>query len=111
MKEFVLDIFTDQLVINVSDEGAGTLVSRLDRETCPSCSQADCAVSCDGSQGADENNEETEQDVAARLTYNACLDAVEAVVLAHACAGINVSEPAYVTGIKTALEAIDNNLG
>jgi hypothetical protein len=40
----------------------------------------------------------------------AALDAVESVILAHACAGVDVESPAYQTGIETALEAITNHL-
>lgn len=43
--------------------------------------------------------------------YNAALDAVESLVLAHACAGINVCESKYVEGVQTTLDAIDFNLG
>jgi hypothetical protein len=40
----------------------------------------------------------------------AALDAVESVILAHACAGVDVESPAYQTGIETALEAFTNPL-
>lgn len=43
--------------------------------------------------------------------YNAALDALESLILAHACEGINVCESKYVAGVGTALDAIDNNLG
>lgn len=33
-------------------------------------------------------------------------DAVESLVLAHACAGIDVSSPAYVEGLNTTINAI-----
>ena len=109
-KEIVLDIFHEQLVINIED-GGGNIVSGLERETCPACSKEDCNFSCDGSQGAyTEDNAEDEDDVAGRLAYNGFLDAIESLALAHAIAGINVSDPAYVGGIKTALEAAGNNL-
>jgi len=41
--------------------------------------------------------------------YNAAIDGLEALVLAHACSGIDVSAPAYVEGIITAIDAINNN--
>ena len=37
-------------------------------------------------------------------------DAIESLILAHACAGIDVTSPAYVEGIETAVEAIANHL-
>ena len=42
--------------------------------------------------------------------YNVAIDAVESLILAHACAGIDVESPAYVEGIETAVEAIANHL-
>ena len=44
------------------------------------------------------------------IEYNAALDGIESLVLAHACAGVNVNSDKYRTGIETALEAIANNL-
>ena len=40
--------------------------------------------------------------------YNAAIDGLESIILAHACAGINVSDPAYLEGIETAVDAITN---
>jgi len=42
--------------------------------------------------------------------YNAAMDAIESMILAHACSGINVASLAYVEGIETAVEACANNL-
>jgi len=44
-----------------------------------------------------------------QASYNASIDGLESLVLAHACAGINVEDPRYVAGIATALEAISNH--
>jgi hypothetical protein len=44
------------------------------------------------------------------VPFNAAIDALESLILAHACAGIDVESPAYVEGIETAVEAISNNL-
>jgi hypothetical protein len=45
-----------------------------------------------------------------RIEYNAAIDGLESLILAHYCAGIDVEKPAYVEGIQTALDAIGNNL-
>ena len=44
-----------------------------------------------------------------RANHNSAIDGVEAVVLAHACAGVNVTHPDYVRGLVSALEAISNH--
>ncbi len=43
--------------------------------------------------------------------YLAAIDGLESLILAHACAGIDVTSPAYVEGIETAVQAIGNILG
>ena len=44
----------------------------------------------------------------ANRQYNAVIDGLEALVLAHACAGVDVESPAYIEGIETAVEVIAN---
>jgi hypothetical protein len=44
------------------------------------------------------------------IKFNAAIDGLESLILAHACAGIDVTSPAYVEGIETTVEAIGNNL-
>jgi len=36
------------------------------------------------------------------------INAIESLILAHACAGIDVTTPAYIEGIETAVEKINN---
>ena len=43
---------------------------------------------------------------AAERLYNAAVDGLEALILAHACAGVDVESPAYLEGIETAVEAV-----
>ena len=42
--------------------------------------------------------------------HDAAMDAIESIILAHACAGVDISSPAYVEGIETAVIACGNNL-
>ncbi len=53
---------------------------------------------------------EADQDFGAeyQASYNAAINGLESLVLAHACTGINVEDHRYVAGIATALEAISN---
>jgi hypothetical protein len=43
------------------------------------------------------------------LELKAMLDAIESLVLAHACAGVDVQSEPYLQGLETAVEAIFNN--
>lgn len=49
-------------------------------------------------------------EIHASKEYNTAIDAIESLVLAHACSGIDVTSPAYLEGIETAVEAIVNNV-
>ena len=38
------------------------------------------------------------------------IDAIESLILAHAVAGIDITTPAYIEGIETAIDAIINKM-
>jgi hypothetical protein len=71
------------ITVTVSTSTRGTIVSELSKELAP-----------DGDD----------------LEGKASADALEALILAHACAGMDVSLDSYVHGLRTAVEAIANNL-
>lgn len=100
------------IVLKLDGDGGGFVYASMLKEVCPHCNQADCNFHCDGSQGAgdeDPDNDETEHDVTDRMRFNAQMDAVESMILAHACAGIDVNSPAYTEGIETAATACGIN--
>jgi hypothetical protein len=41
--------------------------------------------------------------------YNAMMDAIESMILAHACSGIDIEDFGYIAGIEIAVEACANN--
>ena len=41
--------------------------------------------------------------------FNAGVDAIEMLILAHFCAGVDVTTPAYLEGIETAHNSLVNN--
>jgi hypothetical protein len=45
----------------------------------------------------------------AERCFDAGIDGILSLVLAHACAGVDVASPAYVEGVETAVEAIGNH--
>ena len=47
---------------------------------------------------------------ASNRQFNTAIDGLESLILAHACAGVDVESPAYVEGIETAVEAIANHV-
>lgn len=40
--------------------------------------------------------------------YNIALDAIESLILAHACEGIDVTSEAYQSGVQTTLDSLSN---
>lgn len=42
-------------------------------------------------------------------SYEAAVDGIESLIMAHACAGIDITTPAYLEGIETAVEAVTNH--
>ena len=44
------------------------------------------------------------------FNYNFACDAIEAIVLAHAIAGVNIESHAYIEGLETAIDAVANNV-
>lgn len=108
MKTITLPCFGIELTVDEENPGGGSIESDLEREKCPSCGLYDCCFNCDGSTGADDACKD--HDVELRLSYNGAMDGIEALVLAHACAGIDVESPAYLEGIETAVEGAANNL-
>ena len=43
-------------------------------------------------------------------TWDSAVDALECLILAHACAGVDVTAPAYVKGIETAVLVLETHL-
>jgi len=47
-------------------------------------------------------------EVNAPSEYEAGIDAIESLILAHACAGVDVASGAYIEGVETAVNAVAN---
>lgn len=50
-----------------------------------------------------------EAKTSAERKYNSAMDGIEAMIIGHACAGIDIETPAYKQGIESAVEACINN--
>ena len=80
MKTFNLGVY--DIVVTVEEDGSGSINSSLN----------------DGERDDGENY----------LEYEAAVNTIESMILAHACAGIPIDSPAYIEGIETAINAIAN---
>lgn len=77
-----IDLKVFGIVVTLDGKGGGKIVSDL-KET-------------DGLQ----------EDVA----YNCAMDGIESLILAHACAGVDIAAPAYIQAIETAAQACADNM-
>lgn len=50
------------------------------------------------------------QDTSENKTFNTAVDALESIILAHFCAGVDITSPAYLQGIVDAYQALCNNI-
>jgi hypothetical protein len=93
------------IVIRTNRKGSGTIESDL-KEPCPGCGSPCCYFDCPAPQR--DRTAETEAEARQRLESNCRIDGIESLILAAACAGIDVTTPAFAQAIETAVEAIWN---
>ena len=99
-----------ELSINDDGQWGGIITSDL-KEKCPCCKNIDCY---DFKHYEDYNKQEdiSYNDTSIALIikelylFNSITNGIESVILAHACAGIDIESPAYLEGIETAINAI-----
>ncbi|RUS93315.1 hypothetical protein DSM106972_096710 [Dulcicalothrix desertica PCC 7102] len=70
-----------------------------------SCSMTSVGLKCDEREAVSERNFE------ALPAYNGAIDGLEALILAQACEGIDITTDAYKRAVISAIEGIDNNFG
>jgi len=97
------------------DYGGCSIESGLEREKCPHCGSPDCCYDCDMSvaemrDGKSKLQGDPEHEVAGRLMFNGAMDGIESLVLACACAGIDVESNAFVEAVETSVQGAANNL-
>lgn len=104
----------DTKTVDATTWGSGACTTTL-HEDCKYCGETDCDMDCfefgEAFTGRDTDAQDAmQQDRQGFLMYNGAVDALESMLLAHACAGLDVEDERYVQGIKTALDALGNNL-
>ena len=97
------------IVVTLAGPGGRHITHDELKEDCPHCGDPDCCFGCDRARARLDT--EDAQDVASRLQFNGAMDGIMSLVLAHACAGVDIKSPKYVTGVQTAIDACINNLG
>ncbi len=67
-------------------------------------------ITTDNAGGASISQHLTDNEPTGCDAYEGAFDGIQSLILAHHCAGIDVTTDAYKEGLRTAFEAIANNL-
>lgn len=110
----ILVTVTDVIYDGSVRYGGGTITSCL-KETCPHCQDTDCDFDCmEAQEWASSRDIEDQVDnndeLASSRNYNFACDAIEAMVLGHAIAGVNIESDAYLEGLESAIDSVANNI-
>ena len=84
------------IVVNLTNDGGGNIFSNLHVEDIPE-NEDTLTV------------EECIEEITSRTYYNSMIDGIEAMILGHAVAGIDITIPAYLEGIESAVQGCANN--
>ena len=82
----------------VVENGSGDLSGSL-KDMCQECGCYDCVPGC-----ANELDQES------RAAFNCAMDGIESLLLAMACAGVDIGIDEIENSVKTAMEAVVNNV-
>jgi len=80
------------------------------REILLPCYEIVIRLSEQSPSGTISSNLRTSPSATSNARFDAAVSAIESLILAHACAGVDVESPAYLEGIETAMEAVANHL-
>jgi hypothetical protein len=79
------------IIVNLTGDGGGAISSDLHEEQ-------------------DENVEGGSEEDTAHEKYEGAIDGIEAMILGHAVAGVDIETPAYIEGIEAAVQACGANI-
>jgi len=94
------------IVIQIDNDGSGTLSSIGLKEACPNCGSETCHRTCPEQNEFQDSDRELEKE--GRLVYNAAIDGMESLLLALACEGVDVTGPAFGKAVLTVLDKLGN---
>ena len=103
---------TVNLLANDEGKWGGTIETGL-KESCSYCAQAGCNRDCDESQAGGFSDDEElrksiEVDEENRQRFNASIDGVESMILALACAGVDITTKKMLKAFETCINACTN---
>jgi RNA polymerase subunit RPABC4/transcription elongation factor Spt4 len=114
MQTLIIKLTGHEILLKFGNKGSAAISSDL-KELCPHCQDSECYFTCEKSQVIPDcqfseiAKEEEDEKVQSRHVWNSAMDAIESLILAHACAGINVCGKGYIKGIEQAIEGLSNH--
>jgi hypothetical protein len=84
------------ITVDLTGDGGGSITSDLHEEA--------------NLEKFKEDTEELACEINACNVYNAAMDGIEALILSHAQAGIDITTPEYLEGIESAVQGCANNM-
>ena len=100
--EKTIHISGTSVTVYLGDNGSGRIETAW-HDSCPCCGDYNCYRAC-----PDYHAGETDDEIEKRKCLNWGANGIEALILAPACAGIDITTKEYYNGIITALDALDN---
>jgi len=85
------------------------------KEVCTHCDDPNCEWDCmEALEWASDRDPDMctirNEELKSNRAYNKACDTIESLILGHACAGMDVTNKTYVEGLKSAMDAIANNM-
>jgi len=97
------------IILELDESGGGSISSNM-QEGCPKCGIINCdEMVCKNEIISDLGYEIGKEHIKGREDFNNMMDALESLILGHACADIDITTPAYLEGIESAVQSCGNN--
>lgn len=112
IQEKIIELPCYGIVISLTGDGSGSITSDI-KESCSYCQEFDCNMDCHEFQKHCfckewDKLQEKQSERIEFLCHRAAADALESIILGHAVAEVDVSTPAYLEGIETAIQGLTN---
>lgn len=112
MKTIKLPVF--DIVVTLGDNGSGSILSSM-AEKCPFCDLPQCGMDCgDAEEWISDRDFDIQRLKEGKVRnfqlQKAAFDSIESLILACACAGIDIETPAFLEAIETSFDAAAHNL-
>jgi len=109
-REKVVRLPIYDIIVTADDDGENAVITSNLKERCRYCNKTDCYFQCEDAREETVEIQNENMEVGREMrAYNCAMGAIEAMILAHACAGTYINTVAYRMGIKAAVKVVVDN--